>query len=1690
MTVAAHARLEGWKVSLLDLSTSNRLLDADADMIDAPTCFALAGVDPARLAAALASGSSFAFETGMDSCFDTGRLRAPLGASELQRRLVAMRRAARDRAADGDLHALWVALGMLHWCDAAGASHAAPLWLVPVELDDASRLVAIDTLAPCFNHTLGEKLRRDFDIVFEPGGELPVVLAAAEGIAVTRPGWRVERGVRVGVFAPARYAMWKDLDGRDDAVLASPLFAPPASLPSVRVPVPHDLLAPFDADASQLRAVAAAGEGASFVLQGAPGTGKSQTIANLIVHAIANGKSVLFASTKTAALHAVSERLGTVGLGDFCLDIATPRPRAQVAQQLARVLERAFRPGSGRGSFAMRGGDDARLAELRGALDAHVTAMHRTGPLSRSLHDVLGRLVELKTTPRAALAEPDATGLDGGTFLRRLVAIELLAETAKAVEPVAAHPWQKSALTTWPRGEGSEAARAEVLAALDEAAAAGAALAAGVCEVAALVPGILARTREQLAALGGLCELAARSPRPGAELLTHLRSARTDEIGEQIALIRARGSGNVEVPRDPLTYLALAHRHRALVTEVEDRFTSRIEELDAHAVWQQLRKWMQSMAPVRYVALRTVRAQVREVAMPLALETDDAMLTALEAVLAERACRKALLAAAEPAKRWFGELHTADVKALDLTAIDAAVKWCTELRRSFDAVAVAGGEPGRSTAWRAVVAQVACSVDAAEATTAFKRLADGVFRWTSALAALAAATGIDAAALGTGDDHLAALREQVETLRHSIDALPAWVAFHAARDGARAAGIGPAVTAIERGDLAAAELAAAWERATLLAWADAELSDHPAIAEFHGAAHHAHVAAFADLDRAMLALVRSQALARLAERVPKPPKVVRGPVEPGDEVGRLLQIARAPVASAIGAASASASEAGANALRELFAELPTLLPRLAPCMLATPAAIATYLDPSLSFDIVVFDEASLLPAADALGALARAKTAVVVGDSRALRPAGDLPSLLDVCVGARIPELRLSWHYRSKHEDLIAFANERYYDDRLQVFPSAAPRDLAAELGISWRKLDGRAHEGSNRTEAEAIVADIAARLRDPQQRTRSIGVVTFTRAQQALIEDLLEEASESDASLELSPGGEPVLVRTVAGMQGHDRDVVLVSFGASAPAELAAVLTARELAVATTCAREQLVLVTSFVPEDIEAPKGTPGRDLADLLAFARAGGGAARPMADTLPASPITAAIARALIDRGWTVHHQVGCGAYKLDLAIVDPNDTDRYVLAIEHDGIAYASATAARDRDRLRPQVLAQLGWRVHRIWSLDWWTDPEREVQRAHAAIVTAVASARHRRAQPTASAFSVPSIAANAAVGTSSPSSPGATSSGATGDGAGMRPRTARASRPLPLTTSPRTGSAPVIRIPPLVAPPMAGTPTDETSHGALAPAGSSVSGGASGAAGAPEPLAFDATTGATPVLDPSAAMMETTPQSSTMSPSSLSDSSASSPSPSQVAPGGAAPRLAAGSAPIRIARGAIQIGPYTVAAIPAGRRAPDDLFAPRYLPELGKVVEQVLAAEAPMTVDLLARRVGGYFGIGRVTQRVTDQVRIVLAGRGKWGDEENVVWRMDQDPAGVPPVRVAGPGPTARREIEEVPLSELAAAARIVVERAPNIAPPDLVRDAARLLGFARITERVTDRIVLGIQLALRRTLITLDDDRVRLPD
>ncbi len=1612
----ARTRIDSWKSSF-DLVGEGGV-DALLDVRDGLRCLPLPGVEPLAFAKALGSGAAFAFEAGMDPGVEAGWLRIPLPTPELERRLASIRRSARRARATRGEQVLWVALGALAWQAPEGAERLSPLALWPAELERTAsgmRLVAAEGIEPRINSALVGALEREVAVVLAvppvegdaaaagargDGLDLEALFAAAEGLVMTRPGWRVERIAKLGVFSFARCSIAADLALVADALAAHPLVAQLASIGGeVRAPFAQpsiaaaeavtrpssagDIVAPLDADASQLAAINAAAEGATFVLQTPPGTGATQTIANLVVHAAAHGKSVLVVGETAASLDAIQQRLGTVGLAELCLPLyGAGASRERVVAQLARVVERTFRPAIGSAS----GGLDTRLVELRAQLDDHVAALHAVGPFGRSLHEVLGRLVELRSAPNAALAEPDAVGLDGATFEKRRAAVVALAEAALPVEPVATHAWRMSTLEAAPAG-----LREVALAALDDAASAADVLAGNVRELSHLVPNLVAKSREQLSALGAVAMVAAVSPRPGAELLTNMRGGKGEDIDERVALIRARGSGTVEVPRDPLAFLALAHKHRALATEVEDHFTHTVEQLDAAALWTQLRKWTNSMAPLRFVALRAARAEVKGAAMPTHLETDEAMINALEAVIAERACRAALLAAAEPAKRWFGDVG-GDPLTLDLAKLDDAVSWSAELRRAFDALEVIGGAAGRESAWRALVAQVAANPatsKTAESTPAttdgdasavgagmaidapiFAKIAEAVARWSPALAALGDATGIPVAALAAGEDHLVALRERIDALRHAVDAFPAWVAFHAARRAALAASVGPAVGAIERGDLGAAELAAAWERATLLAWADAELAERPALSHFHGASHHAQVAAFADLDRGSLALARARALAKLASFAPRLSQ------DPTGELALLVAEAKAPKRS----------------LRALLAALPTMRARIAPCVLATPQSLAESLEPSAAFDLVVVRDAEQMATASALGAIARGAAVVVIGD-RARAAEG---SLIADCGATTLPELALAWHYRSKHEDLIAHANQRAYGERLQVLPLAQG---TAELGVAYRGVVATfdADARLNRVEADAVVGEILARLRDPAQRMRSIGVVAMTTEQRELIEELLDDARREDPSLdalfEPADGGPDATIEPLSidelGAPASPRDVVLLA-ATYAPTELGALVIdhgplahdggERALLAATTRAREQLVVFSSIAPEDIPVDSRAGVRELAAVLAFARQGGNVVRRVEDAPPASPITEALARALAERGWVLRHQVGVGPFKLDLAVVDPNDPDRFVLAIEHDGAAYATSRVARDRDRIRPQVLAQLGWRLHRLWGLDWWADPEREIQRAHGAIVTAIAATRQRRA-------------------------PVAT-------------RPPRRASPTPVS-APAQGSAPVVRIPPKTA--------------------------------LSEPAVLASGSGPT-VASPLAAYDGPT-------------------------------------TPTKIARNAIAIGPYTAAAIPAGRRTPDDLFAPRYLGEVQKIVEQVLAAEAPMHLDLLARRVGGYFGIGRLSQRVTDQIVLALEGRGRFGDEDKIVWRLDQDPTCVPPVRVAGQHATARRAIEEVPLSELASAARIVVERAGGITTPELVRDSARLLGFARITDQVNERVTLGVRLAIARELIRISDNKALLP-
>ncbi len=451
---------------------------------------------------------------------------------------------------------------------------------------------------------------------------------------------------------------------------------------------------------------------------------------------------------------------------------------------------------------------------------------------------------------------------------------------------------------------------------------------------------------------------------------------------------------------------------------------------------------------------------------------------------------------------------------------------------------------------------------------------------------------------------------------------------------------------------------------------------------------------------------------------------------------------------ASGAASAATSELGilkraikSNgrmlSLRKLFEQIPNLIRKLCPCMLMSPISVAQYIDPSFpKFDLVIFDEASQLPTSEAVGAIARGDEAVIVGDPKQLPPTNffssnrvdeengtleDLESLLDDCLAISMPQEHLKWHYRSRHESLIAYSNMKYYDNQLYTFPS--PNDLVSEVRMIH--LDGFYDKGKtkqNMAEAKAIVSEIIRRLSDEQLRHDSIGVVTFSFAQQNLIDDLLSEEWARHPALEEFDRNshEPIFIKNLENVQGDERDVILFSVG-YAPDQNGQVSMNfgplnrdggwRRLNVAISRARKSMTVYSVLRPEQIDLSR-TRSEGVAGLKGFLEC---AERGKTSVAQRSDLNAGqndalveeIGKAISSLGYEVRCKIGCSHFKLDIGIVNPKRPETYLLGILLDSRDGNGASAARDRFVLQPDVLTGLGWRVMRIWTLDWFDDSAR-----------------------------------------------------------------------------------------------------------------------------------------------------------------------------------------------------------------------------------------------------------------------------------------------------------------------------------------------------------------------------------------------
>ena len=428
-----------------------------------------------------------------------------------------------------------------------------------------------------------------------------------------------------------------------------------------------------------------------------------------------------------------------------------------------------------------------------------------------------------------------------------------------------------------------------------------------------------------------------------------------------------------------------------------------------------------------------------------------------------------------------------------------------------------------------------------------------------------------------------------------------------------------------------------------------------------------------------------------------------------------------------------------NSIRSIIDSIPNLLPRLCPCMLMSPISVAQYIDlNSEKFDLVIFDEASQMPTSEAVGAIARGKALIVVGDSKQMPPTSffsttqvdedeadidDMESILDDCKTLSLREYYLSWHYRSKHESLIAFSNSQYYDNRLFTFPSVDDQTAKVKL-VPVEGVYDKGRTRSNPEESKAIVKEIIRRLSDPELSKYSIGVVAFSKVQGNLIEDdLTEELDRHPELKEIAYNSpEPIFIKNLENVQGDERDVILFSIGYGADKDGKVSMNfgplnnaggERRLNVAVSRARYEMIVYSSLRSSQIDLKrsqaKGVEG--LKGFLEFAETGH---LPILESTlhdhDKNVMVKQICEMLTEQGYLATPNVGRSNFKVDIAVSSAKQPEKYILGILCDGKTYYETKTTRDREIVHPNIMKMLGWRVMRAYSIDWYENRERSIQ--------------------------------------------------------------------------------------------------------------------------------------------------------------------------------------------------------------------------------------------------------------------------------------------------------------------------------------------------------------------------------------------
>ncbi len=563
--------------------------------------------------------------------------------------------------------------------------------------------------------------------------------------------------------------------------------------------------------------------------------------------------------------------------------------------------------------------------------------------------------------------------------------------------------------------------------------------------------------------------------------------------------------------------------------------------------------------------------------------------------------------------------------------------------------------------------------------------------------------------------------------------LEEWIDYCTNRERCNNAGLGEYVTKVEELDIDSNYIVDAYLKRFYHLWLDAVLPNFPAVQNFRGRIQSQTINEFCELDKGQFVIAQARVRERALSRIPDFSSINGA----RDEIAILKRELN--------------KQRRLMPLRKLFMAIPNLVTSLRPCFMMSPLSVSVFLEAqSYDFDMVIFDEASQVHTEDAIGAIMRGKQAIIVGDTKQLPPtsffstslndedfdvdtdeaiedsyAGAYESILDEAV-AVLPERSLRWHYRSRHEHLIAFSNIKIYNSQLITFPSSTEK--APDCGVEYVYVnDGvydRGGKKNNIIEAKKV-ADLVFE-HSKKHPNRSLGVVTFSEAQQNAVDAAIRQKRLKDPHFDkffIDDKEEPFFIKNLENVQGDERDTIIFSIGYAKDSKgimymnfgpLSREGGYRRLNVAITRAKYNVKLVGSIVPTDIDLDKvSSEGvKMLRSYIEFAQQGIIALEKELtfnyDLEFDSPFEEAVYDFLQSKGYNVVTQVGCSGFRIDMAVKHPTQSGKFVIGIECDGAMYHSSRTARERDRLRQAVLEDMGWTIYRIWSTDWIKDPKTE----------------------------------------------------------------------------------------------------------------------------------------------------------------------------------------------------------------------------------------------------------------------------------------------------------------------------------------------------------------------------------------------